>query len=151
VAFVIPDTASWSLPLYELAIITARHVAGAGIDDVHLTFVTPEKAPLELFGPEGSRAVAALLAGEGIEFVGSAAAEFAHNAVEVAGRRVDEHCAVSGLDAVYAAGDVTAFPIKQGGLAAQQAVAAAEAIATRHGADLDPQPYRPVPSSVGCS
>ena len=173
VAFVIPASATWSLPLYELAIITARHVAGAGIDDVHLTFVTPEEAPLELFGAEGSRAVAELLAGEGIEFVGSAAAEIVHNGVEVGGRRidvdrilalpvpvgpsipglpetpdgfvpVDEHCAVTGLDAVYAAGDVTALPIKQGGLAAQQAVAAAEAIAARHGADLDPQPYRPV-------
>ena len=57
---------------------------------------------------------------------------------------VDEHGAVTGLDGVYAAGDVTDFPIKQGGLAAQQAVAAAEAIAARHGADLDPQPYRPM-------
>jgi len=173
VAFVVPTSAVWSLPLYELAIMTARHVSGAGIDDVDLTFVTPEEAPLELFGPEGSRVAAELLADAGIEFVGSAVAEFVHNGVDVGGRRidvdriltlpvpvgpsipglpdtpdgfivVDEHGAVPGVDGVYAAGDTTASPIKQGGLAAQQAVAAAEAIAARHGADVDPQPYRPV-------
>jgi sulfide:quinone oxidoreductase len=57
---------------------------------------------------------------------------------------VDEHGLVNGLDDVYAAGDATDSLIKQGGLAAQQAVAAAEAIAARHGVDLDPQPYRPI-------
>ena len=45
---------------------------------------------------------------------------------------------------MYAAGDVTAFPFKQGGLAAQQADAAAEAIAQRAGAPIDPSPFRPV-------
>jgi sulfide:quinone oxidoreductase len=57
---------------------------------------------------------------------------------------VDEHGRVQGLDDVYAAGDVTTFAIKQGGIAAQQAVAAAEAITERHGVDLDAQPFRPV-------
>ena len=57
---------------------------------------------------------------------------------------MDEHGRVSGIEDVYAAGDATTFPIKQGGLAAQQAVAAAEAIVARHGTDLDPQPFRPV-------
>jgi sulfide:quinone oxidoreductase len=51
---------------------------------------------------------------------------------------------VRGLDDVLAAGDVTSFPIKQGGLAAAQAVAAAEAIAARAGADITPEPFRPV-------
>jgi sulfide:quinone oxidoreductase len=45
---------------------------------------------------------------------------------------------------VYAAGDVTAFPLKQGGLAAQQADAVAEAIAAELGAAIDPQPFVPV-------
>jgi sulfide:quinone oxidoreductase len=45
---------------------------------------------------------------------------------------------------VYAAGDGANFPIKQGGLAAQQAVAAVTSILVRHGADLDPRPFRPV-------
>jgi sulfide:quinone oxidoreductase len=57
---------------------------------------------------------------------------------------VDEHGAVLGEDAVYAAGDLTSFPVKQGGIAAQQADAAAEAIAARAGADLEPTPFRPV-------
>jgi hypothetical protein len=45
---------------------------------------------------------------------------------------------------VYAVGDMTNFPLKQGGIAAQQADAAAEAIAARAGAPLDPTPFRPV-------
>jgi sulfide:quinone oxidoreductase len=45
---------------------------------------------------------------------------------------------------VYAAGDVISFPIKQGGLAAQQADAAAELIAAKAGAPVDPTPFRPV-------
>ena len=45
---------------------------------------------------------------------------------------------------IYAAGDVTAYPVKQGGLATQQADAVAEAIAARLGADIVPEPYRPV-------
>jgi hypothetical protein len=45
---------------------------------------------------------------------------------------------------VFAAGDATAFPVKQGGLAAQQADAVAEAIAASVGADIEPQPFRPI-------
>jgi sulfide:quinone oxidoreductase len=56
----------------------------------------------------------------------------------------DAHGGLSGLDGVFAAGDATAFPIKQGGLAAQQADAVAETIAAAVGADVDPQPFRPV-------
>jgi len=56
----------------------------------------------------------------------------------------DAHGRLAGLDGVFAAGDATAFPIKQGGLAAQQADAAAESIAAAAGADVDPQPFRPV-------
>jgi sulfide:quinone oxidoreductase len=56
----------------------------------------------------------------------------------------DEHGAVDGADAVWAAGDGTAFPIKQGGLAAQQADAAARSIAVHLGADVVAEPFRPV-------
>jgi sulfide:quinone oxidoreductase len=51
---------------------------------------------------------------------------------------------VSSLSDVYAAGDITTFPIKQGGLAAQQADAVAEAIAAHAGADVTPRPFAPV-------
>jgi len=45
---------------------------------------------------------------------------------------------------VFAAGDITAFPIKQGGLACQQADAAAMQIAADAGADVQPEPFKPV-------
>ena len=57
---------------------------------------------------------------------------------------VDAHGAVRGVSDVYAAGDATDYPIKQGGLATQQADAIAEAIAARAGAPLTPAPFRPV-------
>jgi sulfide:quinone oxidoreductase len=56
----------------------------------------------------------------------------------------DLHGKVPDVDAVWAAGDAIAFPVKQGGLASQQADAAAESIAAHAGADLEPRPYRPV-------
>jgi sulfide:quinone oxidoreductase len=57
---------------------------------------------------------------------------------------VDERGRVRGLDDVYAVGDMTSRPLKQGGLAAQQANAAASSIAASAGASPDIQPYRPV-------
>jgi sulfide:quinone oxidoreductase len=56
----------------------------------------------------------------------------------------DAHGQLAGLDGPFAAGDATTFPIKQGGLAAQQADAVAETIAASAGADIDPQPFRPI-------
>jgi sulfide:quinone oxidoreductase len=173
IAFVVPSTVAWSLPLYELAIMTARDVWSAGIEGVEIVFATPEDRPLEAFGPQASAMLGELLAEEGVEFIGSTRAEVGHGFVLAGDRRievsrtvalpvplgpaiagvpadaggfiaVDEHGRVEGVDDVYAAGDATTFPIKQGGLAAQQAVAAAESILARHGADLDPQPFRPV-------
>jgi sulfide:quinone oxidoreductase len=173
VAFVVPSGTGWSLPLYELAIMTARDAWAAGMNDVELTLVSPEERPLEMFGPEASATVGELLSSEGITFVGGTGADVEQHAVIASDRRigidrvvtlpalvgpnieglpagdrgfipVDEHGRVQGLADVYAAGDATDSPVKQGGLAAQQAVAAAESIAARHGADLEPEPYRPV-------
>jgi sulfide:quinone oxidoreductase len=56
----------------------------------------------------------------------------------------DPHGGVPGMDDVFAAGDATAFPVKHGGLAAEQADAVAETIAAMVGAAIDPQPFRPV-------
>jgi len=56
----------------------------------------------------------------------------------------DANARVAGAEHVFAAGDATTEPIKQGGLAAQQADAAAEAIAAEAGALLIPRPYRRV-------
>jgi sulfide:quinone oxidoreductase len=49
-----------------------------------------------------------------------------------------------GLERVYAAGDVTDFAIKHGGIAAQQADAAAQAIAAVAGAAVRPERFKPV-------
>lgn len=57
---------------------------------------------------------------------------------------VDRHCQVRGLERVYAAGDAIDFPVKHGGLAAEQADAAAEAIAALAGAPVEPKPFTPV-------
>lgn len=57
---------------------------------------------------------------------------------------VDVHGQVTGCADVYAAGDITSFPFKQGGLAAQQADCVAEAIAACLGVAITPSPFRPV-------
>jgi sulfide:quinone oxidoreductase len=57
---------------------------------------------------------------------------------------VDEHAGVRGVEAVYAVGDATSFPIKQGGLATQHADAAAAAIAFAAGAAVSPEPFTDV-------
>jgi sulfide:quinone oxidoreductase len=51
---------------------------------------------------------------------------------------------VGGFERVWAAGDVTHFPVKQGGIAAQQADVAASAIAALAGARVAVAPFRPV-------
>ena len=57
---------------------------------------------------------------------------------------VDEHGRVEGVQDVWAAGDSTTFPVKQGGIAAQQADAVGAAIAAKAGASVDAAPARPV-------
>jgi sulfide:quinone oxidoreductase len=54
---------------------------------------------------------------------------------------VTSRCEVTGTDRVYAAGDATDFPVKFGGIAAQQADAAAESIAALSGAPIEPTPF----------
>jgi sulfide:quinone oxidoreductase len=175
VAFAVPPGASWPLPLYELALMTAAHVAERGLREVRLSLVTPEEAPLELFGIAASETVRELLEERGIELhLSHHPARFEDGELSLVpndkfsvervvslprllGPRlaglptdangfipVDLHGLVQGERDVYAAGDATNSPIKQGGVAAQQADAAAEAIAARAGAPLDPQPFRPV-------
>ena len=56
----------------------------------------------------------------------------------------DAHGRVPERDGVFAAGDATSFPVKQGGLAAQQADAVAETIAAAVGIETAEQPFRPV-------
>jgi sulfide:quinone oxidoreductase len=67
IAFVVPDGASWPLPLYELALLTRMHATSFGVSGVRLTIVTPEESPLSLFGRPATHALADLLAIQEIE------------------------------------------------------------------------------------
>lgn len=173
-AFAVPGGATWPLPLYELALLTSAHLAGHGAE-VDLTFVTPEKEPLELFGRQASAAMRELFESRGIRlFTGSYPASVDRRELRLvpdarvpADRvvtlprlkgphipglpqteegfvRTDAFGRVEGVADIFAAGDVTDFPIKQGGIAAQQADAAAQTIAARAGAPVEPEPFRPV-------
>jgi sulfide:quinone oxidoreductase len=57
--------------------------------------------------------------------------------------RVDPHCRVPDVERIYAAGDATDFPIKQGGVGSQQADAAAQSIAALAGAPVTPERFDP--------
>ena len=50
VVFAVPVGVTWSLPAYELALLTAAHLTAHRIHGVTLELVTPEREPLELFG-----------------------------------------------------------------------------------------------------
>src|SRR3954452_24862028 len=65
-AFVLPDASSWSLPVYELALMAATELRNRGREP-QITVVTPEPAPLWIFGPQASAAVAQLLDERGID------------------------------------------------------------------------------------
>ena len=143
--------------------------------DAEITVVTPEAAPLWVFGAEASEAVATLLAERGIALrTGARALAVRPGVLEIEGAEpvaadrvialprlegpatkglphaehgfipVDAHGRVVGAPDVFAAGDATTFPLKQGGLATQQADAAAEAIAADLGVPITPTPFRPV-------
>jgi sulfide:quinone oxidoreductase len=173
--FALPDEASWPMPLYELALLTRVHLTDAGVEEVTVEIVTPEAAPLELFGVAASDAIRELLEIRGIDMtlntvstaVGDGWLQVSPGDPIRADRvialprlegpriegiprnergfvEVDEHGAVWGLKDVWAAGDMTSFPIKQGGIAAQQAEVAAQSIAARAGADVEPRPFNPV-------
>lgn len=56
---------------------------------------------------------------------------------------IDAYGRVKRLDAVFAAGDATDFPVKLGGIAAQQADVAAASIAALAGCDVELSPFDP--------
>jgi sulfide:quinone oxidoreductase len=66
-AFVVPPGASWRLPLYELALLTANRLARRAERAPRLLLVTPESRPLEQFGAAVSEAVTRRLSSAGIE------------------------------------------------------------------------------------
>jgi sulfide:quinone oxidoreductase len=73
-AFVSPGRMAWPLPLYELALMTAGRAYDMDLK-LAVTIVTPEDAPLAIFGDVVSGAVAGLLEKAGIDTVNSVYAE----------------------------------------------------------------------------
>jgi sulfide:quinone oxidoreductase len=175
-AFVIPSTRTWPLPIYELALMTAARAREMNVD-LEITLITPEDAPLAVFGSAVSQEVATLLQERGITTLTSSRCvmrEPRRLTVHPANRQIvadqvialpelrgpaipgiprsaaggfistDRYGHVAGVDRVFAAGDLTDFPIKHGGIAAQQADAAADAIAALAGAAIAPQPIVPI-------
>jgi sulfide:quinone oxidoreductase len=174
IAFVAPAGLGWPLPVYELALYTAGWARDLGIRDVEVHVISGEVRPLEAFGQSGSGVVEQILSDAGLTFHHGSARSFADSMLELEGDTsialdavvalpslegpriaglphddlgflpIDRHCAVDGSRNVWAAGDATTFPIKQGGLSAQQADAAASAIAASLGAVSMAEPFVPV-------
>lgn len=65
-AFVVPPTASWPLPLYELALLASEYLSEHLTRGVEVKVVTAEEQPLGLFGTAASSAMAELLELRGI-------------------------------------------------------------------------------------
>jgi sulfide:quinone oxidoreductase len=174
IAFVIPGGSTWVLPAYELALMTARRAEDAQAH-LQVTLVTPEDAPLGVFGKGASEGVRQLLDEAGIDLVRAARVQMPSAREVVVPSRttpiradrvvalpelhgptvrglpagphgmipIDPYCRVRGLEDVWAAGDATDYPIKHGGVSAQQADTAARGIAARAGAPVMPRTLRP--------
>lgn len=74
IAFVSPGRMAWPLPLYELALMTARRAYDMNVD-LQVSIVTPEDSPLAIFGANASSAVAAALASSNIQIITSSYAD----------------------------------------------------------------------------
>jgi sulfide:quinone oxidoreductase len=173
-AFVAPGGVTWALPLYELALMTASRLAAAGshtkvtlvtaeerplglfgrVASEHVDGLLAE-AGIEVFVGEYAQAferghlwvvperkidadrVVALPVLEGPALPGLP--HDTHGFITV-----NPYCAVTGAPDAYAAGDASNFPLKQGGIATQEADCVAQVLAARAGANLEPMPFRPV-------
>ena len=173
-AFTMPGADSWALPLYELALLAESELSRAGVDvkltvltpedsplqvfgrrasellgallrergievrtgthpvrfeDGHLTIVPGERfdvdAVVSLPKLEGRRIRGILHDPDG--FV-----------------QIDDRCRMLKRDRIFAAGDVTNYPVKQGGIATQQADLIAESIAADLGVEIEPRSFDPV-------
>jgi sulfide:quinone oxidoreductase len=171
--FTVPDGPCWPLPAYELALQSALHFADERNVEIALVTAERRplevfgevacKAVEELLDQNRielhveSRPVAAQAGVLQLSPAGQVRYDQLVALPRLRARPIDgvptdahgfvdtdEHGRVLGLDGVYAAGDITSFPVKQGGIAAQQADAVAEWIAAQVGAAVTPRPFRPV-------
>ena len=174
IAFVAMTGTAWTLPLYELALMTAEYGRRRGLD-LAIELISRESAPLGIFGAEASAAVRRRLSDAGVRIrVGTFPTEFADGRLwlELEGTLdvdlvialprlrgpmlpglpyesggfvpIGPYGRVRGVERAWAVGDMTTRPLRQGGLAAQQAdVAAADIAAQVAGCDVEVHPYLP--------
>jgi len=97
VAFTMPAGHNWALPLYELALLAATVLGKAGNGQDRIAVVTPELAPLEIFGRRIAQQTGALLAERRIEVIaGARALEFEAGRLRIAaGEDVEVDAAVT--------------------------------------------------------
>jgi sulfide:quinone oxidoreductase len=174
VAFAVPAGTSWPLPLYELVLMTATRAAANGSrtrlvlvtsEDAPMA-IFGRAASEAVEGLLRDNGVAVRASSAPVAFEHGTLSVIAGPSVEaervvalpqMRGNAppglptdhegfiaVDPYGRVNGFEGVYAAGDVTAFPIKQGGIAAQQAGVAARSIAADAGAPVTREEFRPV-------
>jgi sulfide:quinone oxidoreductase len=174
IAFIVPPGVSWPLPVYELALMAARRARelGHALEPVIVTPEAgplimfgpiPSRRVYDVLRARGVSFLPAAYASEDADGIVlspgrnhlDAGAAIALPVLEGPGIDglpcdsagfipIDDHARVSGTDHLYAAGDGTTFPIKQGGIATQQADVAAEQIAADLGCLSDPKPFHPV-------
>lgn len=175
VVFAVPRRIKWTLPIWELAMLTSNLLAERGREAAEITVVTHEAAPLEVLGAEVSGQLAEVLAEAGVGLqAGVGVVRFDRGVLRCEGGReikadevvslpglsvpeipgipqgrhgfvgCDAEMRVDGLDRVWVAGDSAWFPIKQGGLAAQQAGIAAAGILREAGVDVDVPAFSPI-------
>ena len=178
IAFAAPEGSSWPLPLYELALLSAAELRSRGAatevllatpESAPLSLFGPAASdfaanPMARHAIEVLTSASAVAAPAGSLELSDGRRLAADRVValpRVLGRRIegvprdeedfiaiDEHARVIGLSHVYAAGDVANFPVKHGGLASQQADAAAEAMLAELGLPIVPRPFDPVIQGV---
>jgi len=171
---VLPEGPAWPVPLYELTLLTASHARSRGLAlQIALVTPEgrPLKSVGE-GGAAAIRALlteagVALYAGAAPRVPSPTSVVFGGTELDVdlvvtiprvtgpaipgvpAGPGwfvpIDDYCRVEDTDGrVFAAGDATAYPVKHGGLATQQADTAAAAIAHLAGVAGRPTPFTPV-------
>jgi sulfide:quinone oxidoreductase len=174
VVFAVPSGVVWPLPLYELALLTATELEARGVNAALTVVTSEpaplalfgDAASAAVNGLLAARGVEVRVSAYPVEATaeglvcrqaGALEADRVVALPRLTGPEIpgiprdrsgfvptDEHGRVRGSRDLYAAGDLTTFPVKQGGLAAQQADAVAETIAAAAGAAVEPSPFRPV-------
>src|SRR4051794_37668559 len=167
VLFVLPAAFGWPLPLYELALLTANEFGDRL--DVTVVTPEPRpldlfgpvasdalarllhRAGVGFIGETIAEEVVAgalttrdgrMIAADAMIALSGLRGPFLEGLPADGGGfiPIDDHARVCGVTDVFAAGDLTTEPVKQGGLATQQADAAAEQIAAEAGAPITPRP-----------